>query len=252
MINQIINDDCLNVLKTIESKSIDMVISDLPFGMTENEWDKIIPIKSMFKELNRVIKDNGVIALMSAGIFTAELMTGNKKYYWYSWIWKPKEKTNFLNANRMPLRQHIDIPIFYKKLPVYNPQKTTGHKPVNKYTKHSSDGSNYGKTKIGTCGGGNTNRHPTTIIDIPYKTIKNDERLHQTQKPVELYEYLIKTYTNKRGTVLDITAGSCVLAEAAINTDRNYICIEKDEEFCRKGKSRIEEYLKSEQQLKII
>jgi site-specific DNA-methyltransferase (adenine-specific) len=252
MKNKIINDDCLNILKEIKDNSIDLVISDLPFEMTENEWDKIIPIKAMFKELNRVIKDNGVIALMSAGMFTAELMTGNKKYYRYSWIWKPKEKTNFLNASRMPLRQHIDIPIFYKKLPVYNPQKTYGHKPVNKYKQHTNAGSNYGKTKIGMEGGGQTDRYPTTIIDIPYKTIKIKDRIHPTQKPVELYEYFIKTYTNERGTVLDITAGSCVLAEAAINTDRNYICIEKNEEYCRKGNLRIEEHMKNGQQLKII
>lgn len=188
LINRIINGDCINILKEIKSKSVDLVISDLPFEMTENSWDKIIPIKAMFKELNRVIKDNGVIALMSAGMFTAELMTGNKKYYRYSWIWKPKEKTNFLNASRMPLRQHIDIPIFYKKLPVYNPQKTYGHKPVNKYKQHTNAGSNYGKTKIGMEGGGQTDRYPTTIIDIPYKTIKIKDRIHPTQKPVELYE----------------------------------------------------------------
>ena len=186
-INKIYLGNCLELLKNIESNSIDMIISDLPFAMTENNWDEIIPIKPMFQELNRVIKDNGVIALMSAGIFTAKLIIGNKKYYRYSCIWKTKEKTNFLNANKMPLRQHIDIPIFYNRLPIYNPQKTTGHKPINFYTKHSSDGSNYGKTCIGVSGDGNTDRFPTTIIDIPYKTIKNNERLHPTQKPVELY-----------------------------------------------------------------
>lgn len=252
MKNKIINGDCLEVLKGIESNSIDMIISDLPFAMTENEWDEIIPIEPMFKELNRVIKDNGVIALMSAGMFTAELMTGNKKYYRYSCIWKTKEKTNFLNANKMPLRQHIDIPIFYKKLPVYNPQKTTGHKPMNFYTKHSSDGSNYGKTSIGVSGGGNTERFPTTIIDIPYKTIKNAERLHPTQKPVEIYEYIIKTFTNEKSIVMDIAAGSCTLLEAALNTDRYYICIEKEKQYFNKGVLREKNYKKSGQQLHII
>jgi len=101
-------------------------------------------------------------------------------------------------------------------------------------------------------GGGQTDRYLTTIIDIPYKTIKIKDRIHPNQKPVELYEYLIKTYTNERGSVLDITAGSCVLAEAAINTDRNYICVEKDEEYCRKGRLRINEYIKNGEQLKII
>ncbi|QCH27344.1 DNA-methyltransferase [Clostridium tyrobutyricum] len=250
MINLIINGDCIEVLQTIKSKSIDLVLSDLPFEMTENTWDKIIPIIPMFDELNRVIKDNGAIVLMSAGSFTAELILSNKKYYRYSWIWKPKEKTNFLNANRMPLRQHIDIPVFYRNLPTYNAQKTYGHKPVNKYRKHSSDGSNYGKTKIGTSGGGQTDRYPTTIIDIPYKTIKN--RLHPTQKPVELYEYLIKTYTNEGDTVLDFAAGSCTLAEAAINRNRKYICIEKEKEYYSKANERIKKHLLYGQQLKMV
>jgi len=251
-LNKIYLGDCLKLMKDIDDESIDMVICDLPFEMTENAWDKIIPIKPMFKELNRVIKENGVIALMSAGMFTAELMSNNKKYYRYSWVWKPKEKSNFLNANRMPLRQHIDIPIFYKKLPIYNPQKTTGHKPVNKYKQHTNAGSNYGKTKIGMEGGGQTDRYPTTIIDIPYKTIKIRDRIHPTQKPPEIYEYLIKTYTNIGDTVIDIASGSCTLAVAAINTDRNYICIEKDENYYRKGTERIKEHLKEGQQLKIV
>lgn len=242
IINQVINGDCLKVMKLIKNNSIDMVICDLPFEMTENEWDRIIPFELMWEEVLRITKDNAAIVFMSAGIFTAELMMSNKKYYRYSWIWKPKEKANFLNASRMPLRQHIDIPVFYKKMPIYNPQKTQGHKPINKYKQHTSAGSNYGKTKIGMEGGGQTDRYPTTLIDIAYKTIKISERIHPTQKPVELYEYLIKTYTNSNGTVLDFAAGSCTLAEAAINTDRNYICIEKEEKYYVAAKERIEKH----------
>ena len=252
MKNEIINGDCLEVLKNIENNSIDLILSDLPFGITKNKWDNIIPIHEMFEELNRVVKDNGVIALMSTGLFTAELIVSNKEFYRYSWIWKPKEKTNFLNASKMPLRQHIDIPIFYKRLPVYNPQKTQGHKPVHSYTKHTTNGSNYGKSTIGVAGGGQTDRFPTTVIDIPYCSIKRKERIHPTQKPVELYEYFIKTYTNIGGTVLDIAAGSCTLAEAALNTNRNYICIEKDSRYFEYGNIRIENYLKEGQQIKII
>ncbi|MCH4200718.1 MAG: site-specific DNA-methyltransferase [Clostridium tyrobutyricum] len=252
MINSIINGDCIEVLQTIKSKSIDFILADLPFGITKNEWDKIIPIQPMFKELHRVIKDNAAIALMAAGVFTAELMISNKKYYRYSWIWKPKEKANFLNARKMPLRQHIDIPIFYKNLPVYNPQKTYGHKPVKKYKQHTNAGANYGKTKIGMEGGGQTDRFPTTIIDIPYKSIKIENRIHPTQKPVELYEYLIKTYTNEGDTVLDFAAGSCTLAEAAINRNRKYICIEKEKEYYSKANERIKKHLLYGQQLKIV
>lgn len=239
-------------MKKIESNSIDMVLCDLPFEMTNNEWDKIIPFEPMWEEVLRITKDNAAIVFMSAGIFTAELMLSNKKFYRYSWMWKPREKTNFLNASRMPLRQHIDIPVFYKSLPVYNPQKTSGHKPVNKYKKHTNAGNNYGKTKIGGEGGGQTDRYPTTVIDIPYKPIKIADRIHPTQKPTELYEYLINTYTNVGGTVLDIAAGSCTLAEAAINTDRNYICIEKEKSYYLQGKSRVEKRLSKGLQLKIV
>jgi len=146
VINQIINGNCLEIMKKIESNSIDMILSDLPFEMTENEWDKIIPFEPMWEQILRITKDNAAIVFMSAGMFTAELMLSNKKHYRYSWVWKPKEKANFLNANRMPLRQHIDILVFYKKLPIYNPQKTHGHKPINKYKQHTTAGANYGKT----------------------------------------------------------------------------------------------------------
>lgn len=252
MINKIINGDCLEVMKNIKSESIDLVISDLPFGMTKNDWDKIIPFEPMWNELLRITKNNAAIVFMSAGLFTAELISSNKKLYRYSWIWKPKEKANFLNASRMPLRQHIDIPVFYKNLPIYNPQKTLGHKPMNKYKQHTSAGANYGKTKIGMEGGGRTDRYPTTIIDIPYKSIKIAERIHPTQKPVELYEYIIKTYTNENSTVIDIAAGSCVLAEAAINTNRNYICIEKENKYCIEGYKKINNHITKGEQLKLV
>lgn len=248
----IINGDCLEMMKQIESNSVSLILTDLPFGMTENEWDNPIPFEPMWKQIERVGKRNVAILLMSAGVFTSELIVSNKKRYRYSLIWKTKEKRNFLNANRMPLRQHIDIPVFYAKLPTYNPQKTTGHKPVNKYKKHSSDGSNYGKTKIGTSGGGQTDRYPTTIIDIPYKSIPKNELINPTQKPVELYEWLIKTYSNKGDTVLDFTAGACTCAIAAINTSREYICIEKDKKQYEKAIKRVHLHKEKGLQLAIM
>jgi site-specific DNA-methyltransferase (adenine-specific) len=236
-----INSDCLEQdgIPKIPSGSVNLVLCDLPFEMTKNYWDKIIPTAPMFKEINRVIKENAAVLLMSAGSYTAELIKGNEQFYRYSMVWKTKERRNFLNANRMPLRQHIDIPVFYKKLPVYNPQKTEGHKLVNSYTKHSSDGSNYGKTKIGTSGGGQTDRYPTTIIDIPYKTISIKDRLHSTQKPVELYEWIIKTFSNEGDTVLDFAAGSGTAAIACKNLNRKFICFEKDVEIYKKAYKRV-------------
>jgi site-specific DNA-methyltransferase (adenine-specific) len=139
------------------------------------------------------------------------------------------------------MRTHINIPVFYKHLPAYRPQKTQGHSPVHKYCKHSSDGSNYGKTEINTSGGGQTDRYPTTIIDIPYKSIKN--RIHSQQKPVELFEWLIKTYTDAGQTVCDITAGSGTAGEACVKTGRNFILFEKDYEIFRRAEKRIDSIL---------
>lgn len=223
----------------IKSKSIDLIVCDLPFEQTCNDWDKIIPFNPMWKEIDRITKDTAAVLLMGMQPFTTHLNLSNIEDFRYELVWKMKEKRNFLNAKKMPLRQHINISVFYKRLPTYNPQKTYGHKPVNKFKKHSSDGSNYGKTTIGTEGGGNTDRYPTTVIDIPYTTIKNKDRIHSTQKPVELIEWLIKTYSNTGDTVLDFASGGCTTAVAALNTERKFICIEKDKVIYEKGYDRV-------------
>lgn len=226
-------------MNAIPTGTIGLVICDLPFGCTQNEWDKPIDNTEMWKQLNRVTRENAAVILMGVNPFFSSLVQSNSEDFRYEMIWKPKEKGNFLNANRMPLRQHINIGVWYRKLPVYNPQKTEGHKPVNSYTKHSSDGSNYGKISIGISGGGQTDRFPTTIIDIPYKTITSNDRLHPTQKPVELYEWFIKTFSVPGDIVLDFAAGSGTAAVAAKNTGRNFICIEKEYAYYEKAIERI-------------
>jgi DNA modification methylase len=237
-INKIYNMDCLIGMKSVPDKSINMILSDLPFEITENAWDKIIPLVPMWEQFKRIITDNGAIVLMACQPFASELILSNKKLFRYEFAWKMKHPRNFLNANRMPLRSHINIPVFYKKLPVYNPQKTFGHKPVNKYCKHSSDGSNYGKTKINTEGGGQTSRYPTTVIDIKYKAIK--DRIHSTQKPVELLEWLIKTYTVPGQLVLDCAMGAGTTAVACWNTGRDYIGYELDSDIFQKAIKRVD------------
>lgn len=239
--NVIINSDCLGTegMKTIPTGTVKLVICDLPFEQTNNAWDKIIPFEPMWKEIDRVTTADAAVLLMGMQPFTTRLNASNLNDYRYEIVWKTKEKRNFLNASRMPLRQHINISVFYKQLPTYNPQKTYGHKPVNSYKKHTSDGSNYGKTKIGTSGGGQTDRYPTTILDIPYKTITGTERIHPTQKPVEVIEWLIRTYSNPGDLILDFVAGGCTTAVAALNTGRKFICIEQDEEIYRKAYQRV-------------
>lgn len=147
--------------------------------------------------------------------------------------------TGHLNAKKMPMKAHENILVFYDKLPTYNPQKTTGHKPANSYTKYQDDGSNYGKTKVGISGGGQTDRYPRSVQ--VFKTDKQKVSLHPTQKPVDLLEYLIKTYTNENETVLDFTFGSCSTGVACLNTNRKFIGIEMDENYFNIGKERMNE-----------
>lgn len=145
--------DCLKLMNDIPDKSIDMILCDLPYGTTQNKWDSIIPLDKLWEQYCRVIKDNGAIVLFAQTPFDKVLGCSNLKMLKYEWIWEKTSATGHLNAKKMPMKAHENILVFYKKLPTYNPQKTTGHTPVHSYTKHQDDGSNYGKTLIGISGG---------------------------------------------------------------------------------------------------
>lgn len=230
--------DCLELMSDIQDKSINMILCDLPYGRTHNSWDKEIPFDPLWKQYERIIKDNGVIALFGDGLFMAELMLSNKKMWRYNLIWDKVLPSGFLNANRQPLRQHEEIVMFYKKQPVYNPQKTKGKK-------------NHGKGKEKVCVNNNYSnfdfvdndlggmKHPKSILTFP----KNhpSQMIHPTQKPVELLEYLIRTYTNEGDIVLDNCMGSGSTCVAAVNTDRHYIGFELDPQYFDIARSRIEE-----------
>ena len=144
----------------------------------------------------------------------------------------------------MPLRQHESILVFYRRLPVYHPQKSHGHEPVHSFTKHTSDGSNYGKTKQGIQGGGQTSRHPTSVINFSVLNNDSKEKLHPTQKPVELFEYLIQTFSDKGAVILDNCIGSGTTAIACLNTNRHFIGIEQDAYFCRLANEQVAKYRK--------
>lgn len=222
--------DCIEQMQKIPNESIQMILCDLPYGTTaRNEWDKKIPLEPLWEQWLRILKPNGVIALWSQMPFTAELVMSNPQLFRYEWIIEKTKGTGFLNAKKMPLKVHENVLIFYKSLPIYNPQKTTGHKPVNSYTKHVDNGSNYGDSVIGISGGGNTDRFPRDIIRFKWDTQKS--KLHPTQKPVAANEYLIKTYTNEGDTVLDCCMGSGSTGVAALNTGREFIGIEMNENY---------------------
>lgn len=236
MINEIIVGDCMKVMPTMPENSFDMILCDLPYGTTENPWDSLLPLDQLWKEYKRLIKKNGVIVLTAQTPFDKVLGASNLSMLRYEWIWMKNRATGFLNANKMPLKTHENILVFYEKLPTYNPQKTTGHKPVNRFKKHASDGSNYGKTATGIEGGGQTDRYPLDILYYP----SDKERLHPTQKPVALFEYLIRTYTNENDLILDNCMGSGTTAVAAASCNRNFVGIEREQKYIEIAKKRLQ------------
>lgn len=207
-----------------------------------NKWDSVIPFAPLWKQYERIIKDNGAIVLFGNGMFTADLMQSNRKLWKYNLIWQKTQPTGFLNAKKMPLRSHEDICVFYRKSPTYKPQITDGHaRKVSKATHHvnAKESLNYGES--GWSDYDSTKRYPKSVWTFAKDTQKT--AYHSTQKPVSLLEEIIKTYTNEGDTVLDSCAGSMTLAIASINTGRNYICFEKDREIFNVGSQRVEEHL---------
>jgi len=225
--NRIIEGDCLEIMKDIPTKSIDMILCDLPYGTTQNHWDSIIPLDKLWTHYERIIKNNGVIALTGQGLFTANLMLSNPKFFKYKITWVKSKPTNFLNAKKQPLRRHEDVCIFYKSQPAYNPQMTYG-KPYNKGTRKDQLTGSYGDFKTVEVKS-NGERYPTDVVY--FKTAESEgEVYHPTQKPVELGRYLIRTFTKEGDIVLDNTCGSGSFLVSAILEGRKFIGIEKNKE----------------------
>jgi len=225
--------DCIHHMEQLPNKSIDLCLVDPPYGVTQCKWDSVIPIKAMWDGLDSVMKERGVIAMTATQPFTATLIDSNKLMFKYCWTWKKNKSTGFLNAKKQPLRIIEDIVVFYKKQPAYYPQKTTGHEPVHSFVKHTGDGDTVGRTQTGFSGGGQTDRYPVNFLEFP--VVNNDnsgnDKFHPTQKPVALLEYLIKTYTKERDTVLDFAMGSGSTGIAAHNLKRKFIGIEIDKNY---------------------
>ena len=241
-LNKIYNEDCLEGMKRIPDKSVDMILADLPYGTTRNKWDSIIPLDLLWEQYDRIIKDNGAIVLTAQTPFDKVLGCSNLKLLRYEWIWEKTTSTGFLNAKKMPMKAHENILVFYKKLPKYNPQKTTGHIRKVSSAEHkigSKATSNYGEH--GLTGYDSTERYPRSIQVFP--TDKQKTAVHPTQKPVALFEYLVKTYTDEGETVHDNVMGLGTTAIACINTNRNYIGFEMDTNYFNLANERIEQHL---------
>ena len=234
------NDDCLKVLPTIPDKSIDFILTDPPYGTTACKWDFVIPFEPMWKNLKRIVKENSAIALFGSEPFSSHLRISNIKNFKYDWIWQKEQGTGFGNAKKQPLRNLEIISIFYKNQCLYNPQKFKG-KP---YKTKSKSGNH--KNSVYEDGGLNSiitinkgDRFPLQLL----KFNRDKNKVHPTQKPVALLEYLIKTYTNENDTVLDFTMGSGSTGVACKNTNRNFIGIELDKKYFNIAKQRIESTL---------
>ena len=242
---KLINDDCLKVLPTLPDKSVDLILTDPPYGTTQCKWDSVIPFEPMWKELKRIIKDNGCIALFGSEPFSSYLRTSNIEWFKYDWIWEKQRGSNFLNYKYQPSKNYEIISIFSsgatsfvknKENCPYNPQMVSGIPYEMKQGRGGDavvrEGSRTGQNIITKNSG---TRYPNAI----QKFNSDKEKLHPTQKPIALLEYLIKTYTNENDTVLDFTMGSGSTGVAAKNLNREFIGIELDEKYFNIAKERI-------------
>ena len=240
MVINIKQGDCLELMKDIQDGSVDMILCDLPYGVSALSWDEVIPFEPLWEQYERIIKDNGAIVLTASQPFTTKLISSNMKLFRYEWIWKKTKSSNFMLAKKQPMKHHENVCIFYKKQPTYNPQMTKANKldkrkKVGTYT--NKETTVLGKKTV-------TFRNLETGLRYPKSVQKfnnsdKTKNVHPTQKPVALFEYLIKTYTNEGETVLDNCAGSFTTAVACDNTNRNWICMEKEEKYCNIGLTRI-------------
>jgi site-specific DNA-methyltransferase (adenine-specific) len=245
---KLIQGDCFEVMDKMIEKGmkVDMILCDLPYGTTQNKWDTIIPFEPLWSKYNKIIKDNGVIVLFGSEPFTSLLITSNLKMFKYNWIWQKNKCTGFLNAKKQPLNDNETISVFYKKQPTYNPQMTIADKVYKRgyvvrdkeFDIQQSD--NYGEQKsfyqedTGL-------RYPKRIQYFSNNYTR--EQLHPTQKPVELCEYIINTYTKENEIILDNTCGSGTTLVASQNLKRKCYGIELEEKYCEIAKQRLEHNL---------
>lgn len=231
-LNRIYQMNCLEGMKLIPDKSVDMILCDLPYGVTaRNSWDSVIPFDELWKQYERIIKDNGAIVLTASQPFTSALVMSNPTLFKYEWIWKKNNATGHLNAKRMPMREHESVIVFYKKQPTYNPQGIVAY---NKITRRGSNGTNYNESKKENLQ--EYTNYPRTIQEFSY----DRDKFHPTQKPLALFEYLLKTYTNENDIVLDNCMGSGTTAVAATKNKRKFIGFEMESKYIEIANKRLD------------
>lgn len=228
------NGDCFKKMPKIADGSVDLILTDPPYGITQNKWDTIPPLEKMWNEFNRVIKENGAVVITAAQPFASQLIVSNIKNFKYDIIWEKTICSGQLNVKRQPLRAHEHVLVFYKKPPIYNEQKTEGE-PYTISRKANYKNENYGE-QVDTKKENDGFRHARSVIKMSNPRVKSG---HPTQKPVELMEYFIKIFTNERQIVLDPFMGSGSTGEACINLNRKFVGIELDETYFKYAKERL-------------
>ena len=249
----LVNADCFDVFPFIEDKSIDAIICDLPYGTTENKWDSVLPLDLLWQQYRRIIKDNGIIILFAQSPFDKVLGCSNLEWLKYELIWIKNRGTGHLNAKKMPMKYHENILVFYKKLPTYNPifiDYSESTKKIHKSNKvktfdakWANNNANYGRfNKLERVYDFERGKYPMSYINFNVLSQTDKTRTHPTQKPVELMEYLIKTYTNENDTVLDNTMGSGTTNLACLKLNRKSIGIEKEKQYYDVAVRRLSSY----------
>lgn len=239
---KIFNGDCLEIMKDIPNKSIDMILCDLPYGQTKIKWDKPLPFNELWEQYKRIIKDNGVIVLFSNGLFTIDLINSNRKMFKYKLIWKKNVPTGMSSAKYRPMKYYEEICVFAKGKTTYNPimkERVGVGKACYNYDHYCNPNNHINLEK-------QKKKYDPDFVQpsdiLEFKVVPNRRgKLHSTQKPVELLEWLINTYTNENDTVLDNCMGSGSAGVASLNTTRNFIGIELDEDYFNIAKERIEQ-----------
>lgn len=234
---KLIKGDCLERMKEIESGSVDAIITDPPYGTTACKWDSVIPFDKMWEQLNRIIKPNGAIVLFGSEPFSSALRMSNIKNYKYDWVWDKRYPANYPLAKKQPMKRHENIIVFSMGVAIYNPQMIKRDKPIKKGKNSGASVFNKGLERADYKGKVYTHQYPVSIQLFP--TRQEGRKIHPTQKPVALMEYLIKTYTYEWDTVLDFTMGSGSTGVACVNTNRDFIGIEMDDKYFEIAKNRI-------------
>jgi site-specific DNA-methyltransferase (adenine-specific) len=234
---QILQGDCLPIMQNMPSASVDGIFCDPPYGTTQCSWDEIIPLNELWPVLKRIRKPGAPIVFTACMPFTAVLVASNIKEFRHHWVWEKNKASGHLNANRAPLRAHEDTIVFCDRQPLYQPQMTEGHKPGN-FANRTGFTPVYGSQKPTTYGG-STSRYPRTVQRFPVMNNDDPGKFHPTQKPVEWFEYLLRTYSSPGDLILDFACGSGTTGAAALATGRNFIGIELDETFAAKAAARL-------------